>query len=73
MYGQNAYQVGDNLRNKELAMRNLLTVINTPVVWESLDYEVQRRLIRVVAEYTKKSVDNALRGDFKDIDDRLSK
>ncbi len=54
MYGQNAYQVGDTLRNDELAMQNLLTIINTPVVWESLDNQTQAKLIRIVAEYTKK-------------------
>ncbi len=54
MYGQNAYQVGDTLRNDELAMQNLLTIINTPVVCDSLDNQTQAKLIRIVAEYTKK-------------------
>ena len=69
MYWENAYQVGDTLRNKELAIQNLLTIINTSVVWESLDERTQRKLVRMVAEYTKRSVENALSQDFKNLDD----
>jgi len=52
---------------KELLIRNLLTIINTPVIWGNLNSETKNKLVKIIIEYTKKSVENIIDLDFPNI------
>lgn len=60
MYGD----YNDIVQYKELLIRNLLTIINTPVLCGSLDSETKNKVVKIILEYTKKSVENVIDLDF---------
>ncbi len=57
MFGEKSQRGG--VMFDELAMQNLLMIVNSPVIWSELDQDTKNKLIRVTATYAKKSV-NAL-------------
>ena len=49
-YGNSAMVIG-----RELAILNIISIINTPSVWNYLDNETHERLIMMIANYAKKT------------------
>ena len=54
MFGEKSHR-GDVMFD-ELAMQNLLMIVNSPVIWNKLDLDTQNKLISVAATYAKTSV-----------------
>ncbi len=58
MYGGNYFSSKDELNN-EVAISNIIAIINIPGVWNKLDDETKEKVYCILAAYVKGSVKNA--------------